>query len=133
MRGSYALILELKQNTDINVGKIGNMFLKKGYYVYVGSGFNGLEQRINRHKNKDKKITHWHIDYLLNYGDIFKIFIKESREKQECIIADAFSKKLSLIPDFGCSDCYCKSHLFYGDIKDIYQVINELIMVNYNF
>ena len=132
MKGSYAIIIELKQDKDITVGKIGKIFFKKGCYVYIGSGFNGLKQRIKRHITTDKK-KHWHIDYLLEKADILKIFIKESNQKQECEIANNFSKKLSSISSFGCSDCQCKSHLFYGHIEDIYQITNELDMINYNF
>ena len=62
--GSYILLLDLDNNLEIPVGKLGNISFQKGHYVYVGSALNGLDARIKRHLRKHKKI-HWHIDYLL--------------------------------------------------------------------
>ena len=81
MKGSYVLLIELKENTNIKVGKLGKVFFKKGFYAYVGSALNGIEQRIQRHMRKDKK-THWHIDYLLKHAVVREIFYKESDEKE---------------------------------------------------
>lgn len=121
MKGSYILQINLSENKNIKIGSLGNIFFKKGNYYYVGSALNGLEQRINRHLRSDKKM-HWHIDYLLQHGDISNVFYKENNEKEECKIVKQFEKNLSSIPSFGCSDCKCNSHLFYSsqdEIKDI--------------
>ncbi len=61
MKGVYLLVMELPKNTSVMVGKHRLVHFQKGYYVYVGSALNGLEQRIERHLRKQKKI-HWHID-----------------------------------------------------------------------
>ena len=129
MKGSYVLLIELKENTNINVGKLGKRFFKKGFYAYVGSALNGLEQRIQRHLRCDKRIF-WHIDYLLRYGEVKSVFYKESSEKEECKIADKMKNNLHFIPGFGSSDCNCKSHLFYGSKRDILQIIDEINMQN---
>jgi len=129
MKGSYILLIELENDKNIQVGKLGYIFFKKRFYVYVGSALNGLEQRINRHLRKNKKIR-WHIDYLLQHGKIIDIFYKENDKKEECKIARSFAK-LKSINAFGCSDCKCKTHLFYGSKKEIISIINSLNMNSY--
>ncbi|WP_457613168.1 DUF123 domain-containing protein [Methanocaldococcus sp.] len=111
-KGTYILKIRLKEGKIIKFGKT-ERFFKKGYYFYVGSAFGNsinLKNRIERHLREDKKM-HWHIDYLLKYGKIEEIFI--SKEKIECEVAKELSKKLDYVENFGCSDCKCKSHLFY--------------------
>ena len=117
MKGSYLLIILSDQDKKIKIGKLGIVFFKKGYYIYVGSALNGIEQRVNRHLRKNKKIF-WHIDYLLKQAKIINVYYKESNQRQECIIAGYFTDLKSII-GFGCSDCKCKSHLFYTNDKNI--------------
>jgi Uri superfamily endonuclease len=114
MKGSYILLIELNKNKEIKIGKFGNIQFNKGFYFYIGSALNGLENRLNRHFKVDKK-NHWHIDYLLEYGKIINAYYKESNFREECNIVQKFENKFLSIPDFGCSDCKCKSHLFYTD------------------
>lgn len=127
MKGCYLLLIDLKHDKEIQIGKLGKILFKKGYYVYVGSGLNNLEKRIKRHIKKEKKM-HWHIDYFLRYGKIIEVFYKENIVSEECFIADKFNNFFNHIHGFGCSDCKCKSHLFYGSIKEIKQTINKLKM-----
>lgn len=124
MKGSYLLLIKLEKDSIISIGKQGNKQLNKGYYIYVGSALNRLEQRIQRHLRKQKKM-HWHIDYLLRHAKITNIFYKENTVREECNIAKTLEKTLSSIPGFGCSDCRCKSHLFYGSQKRIMSAIKE--------
>ena len=130
MKGSYILLIEIKENKSIQIGKLGNINFKKGFYAYIGSALNGLEQRINRHLRNDKK-KHWHIDYLLQFGKIIDVYYNDSGSKEECDLAKKFEEKLVLIPDFGCGDCNCKSHLFYSSKNEIMDVINSLGMIHY--
>ncbi len=132
MKGSYTLLIELKKDQDIQIGKLGKISFKKGCYVYVGSALNGLEQRINRHLRKSKKM-YWHIDYLLQHAKVIDVFCKESNTKEECMIVKSLDEKLSSIHGFGCSDCSCSSHLFHGFKDDISSVIFELNMCRYLF
>ena len=131
MKGSYLLLIEIENDTTITVGKLGEIAFIKGFYVYVGSALNGLEQRIQRHLRVTKKI-HWHIDYLLNYAKITDVFYKENNTREECFIAKKFDKKFTSIPGFGCSDCKCKSHLFYGKYSEIKHVIDIINMKSYS-
>ena len=123
MKGSYVLLIKLEKDKEIQIGKLGIIAFKKGYYAYVGSALNGLEQRINRHLRKNKKM-HWHIDYLLKFGKIDSVFYKEHNKKEECNIAKLFSKLIS-VEGFGSSDCNCKSHLFYGSKNEIIKIIDS--------
>jgi Uri superfamily endonuclease len=130
MKGSYLLVMELQNDTSVIVGKLGPIHFQKGCYVYVGSALNGLEQRIQRHLRTQKKV-HWHIDYLLPFTEVVNVFYKESGRREECRIAQAFEKNLSNITGFGCSDCSCKSHLFYRSPSDIHGIIDSLDMKPY--
>ena len=130
MNGSYILLIELKENMIIKIGKLRDIRFKKGFYAYIGSALKGLEQRINRHFRSNKK-KYWHIDYLLNYGKIVNVFYNESNIKEECNFVKKFEKNLIFIPNFGCSDCNCKSHLFYGSKIQIINIINSLEMFQY--
>jgi len=121
--------MELANDKKISVGKLEKIKFSRGYYLYVGSALNGLEQRIKRHIRNQKKM-YWHIDYLLQNAKIVDIFYKESERKEECKIAQKFNQYVSLVPGFGCSDCRCKSHLFYGSKKEIIDVIEKLQMKN---
>ena len=125
MKGSYILVIKLEEKKSIQIGKLGEIDFKKGFYVYIGSALNGLEQRINRHLRTNKK-KHWHIDYFLDFAEVIYILYKESETKEECNIVKRLDKQLFSIPGFGCSDCKCISHLFYGSKKIITQIIRDL-------
>ena len=118
MIGCYLLIIKLNSSQKIQIGKLGKLFFKKGFYIYVGSAMNNLEKRINRHLRKDKKF-YWHIDYLLKKAEILDVYVKENTIKEECKIVKIFEEKLENIAGFGCSDCRCISHLFYLSNKNI--------------
>ena len=130
MKGSYILLVKLDESKTIQIGKIGIITFKKGFYAYVGSALNGLEQRINRHLRRDKK-NYWHVDYLLNYGEIVDIFYNVNDTREECNFVKKFEERLPLVSNFGCSDCNCKSHLFYGSKIQIINIINSLEMFQY--
>lgn len=130
MKGSYVLLIKITRDQKIQIGKLGNLFFKKGFYVYTGSALNNIEKRIQRHLKKDKKF-HWHVDYLLDKSEIVNAYYKQSNTSEECKIAKIFSEKMKWMPDFGCSDCNCKSHLFYGPLNDIKNVLKIVNMKKY--
>lgn len=138
MKGCYCLIIYLKKFSRIKIGnKLGYLEFKRGIYVYVGSAMNSLDSRLKRHLSDEKKM-HWHIDYLLK-NDNSKILeiIFNCDKKVECDISQYLSTKTNGINDFGCSDCNCKSHLYYFKNKKeaIEQVKNayDSIAVEYKF
>jgi Uri superfamily endonuclease len=130
MKGCYILVIKLEKDKKIQIGKLGKIHFKYGFYIYVGSALNGLEQRINRHLKKTKK-KHWHIDYLLDFAEVIEILYKESEIKTECEISSILDKHLISIQGFGCSDCRCKTHLFYGSYEKIKAVEKDLQMMSY--
>ncbi len=120
MKGIYVLVIELKKDTTVTVGKLGTIDFEKGYYAYVGSALNGLENRINRHLSHKKKF-HWHIDYFLEKSEIKTIIYAETLEKKECKLAKTLNE-FEIIRKFGSSDCNCESHLYFScdfeELKD---------------
>ena len=113
--GIYHLLIYLSQDAAVEVGKLGKFHFPAGYYVYTGSALGGLEARIARHRRSEKRL-HWHIDYLLQLGDIVDVITHHTTERLEC----HFSRKILALPNssipakhFGSSDCGCPSHLVY--------------------
>lgn len=111
---TYCLLIKLKDNETIKIGKIGEIDFQEGYYVYIGSALNSLEGRIKRHLKEEKKLF-WHVDYLLasSNSKIEEVIFEKSGEKWECEIAREIATSGLPINQFGCSDCKCNSHLFY--------------------
>ncbi len=112
--GSYVLLLRNEDNKFVEVGKMGRVSFKKGYYVYVGSGMHSLDKRIERHFRKKKK-KFWHIDYITPYFmNIERVYTIRRMQKIEPKIADRIEKiNKGFIKGFGASDSGKKSHLFY--------------------
>ena len=124
MKGSYLLLIQLNDDVIINYGVKNKSYFNKGFYVYVGSALNSVENRIERHLRDNKK-TYWHIDYLLNFSDIINAYYRENNYREECIIAKSLNKIFLPINEFGSSDCKCKSHLFYGSKEKILEFIKK--------
>ncbi len=110
--GSYILILKLEKDTTIEVGELGSVCFKKGYYTYVGSGRKFLSKRVERHKKVRKKMF-WHIDYLRKHCEYVTSFTIRTSKDIECMLSKEL-KKISNweVLNFGCSDCNCRSHLY---------------------
>jgi Uri superfamily endonuclease len=130
MKGAYILVIKVSKDQEIQIGKLGKLFFKKGYYIYIGSALNNLKKRIQRHFKTDKKL-HWHIDYLLEKAEILEVYIKKNNIKEECKISQFFNKRMENIPGFGCSDCKCKSHLYYTSKKEIENITKHTDMIKY--
>ena len=115
--GTYALILLSSSNEIISVGKLVNLKLQGGYYVYVGSalGAGGLKARIKYHTRLSTK-PHWHIDYLKPFVEIKRIWYSYDTHRNEhnwASVLIEFPESTVSLDGFGASDCKCKSHLFY--------------------
>lgn len=110
----YAVHLDLKEDIEIPIGKLGTYHFPKGAYIYVGSAKKAIVHRLNRHK-KIEKPKRWHIDYLRPYCEITKIITYEG-EVGECRLAEKLRKEVTgILPikGFGASDCHCPSHLIH--------------------
>ncbi len=132
-KGIYVLILGLHNDTRITVGKLGEFKFKAGFYAYAGSALGaGGFKRVTRHFNVACGRNHkrkWHIDHLLPYSEAICAVLLPTDEDLECTIAEELAKKLKEIPGFGCTDCSCRSHLFFseGEIhNNVFNICNEL-------
>lgn len=118
MKGTYVLIIENSRDREVKIGKIGCIAFKKGFYAYVGSALSGLVPRIGRHLRDvgNNKKLHWHIDYFLADSgvEVKEVVFAETEARKECEIAANLSFRLESIARFGCTDCSCKSHLFFS-------------------
>jgi Uri superfamily endonuclease len=115
-KGVYCLIFE-NQECKLEIGKKGEFLFSSGFHVYVGSalGPGGLK-RVKRHldfsKNKDRK-PRWHVDYL-HLSPSFRLVsavCAPTLSRFECELANRIGG--TSILGFGCTDCTCRSHLFY--------------------
>jgi sugar fermentation stimulation protein A len=111
--GVYLLLIELPEEREIQIGKLGCIPFQAGHYVYVGSARTGLRKRIERHLRKEKRI-HWHIDYFLEHAAVVEVVTIETEKGIECKVAQFLSVEFQPIRGFGSSDCRCPSHLFYS-------------------
>ncbi len=111
-RGSYILVLQLKRSERLNVGGLGQIRFRRGYYLYVGSAMRGLRRRMERHRRRRKRLF-WHVDHLRGYADLLSVLPVRSAQPLECDIAGALEEVSDWsVPGFGSSDCSCRSHLF---------------------
>lgn len=119
--GTYTLIFFSSIDKPVKIGKLGTLFLKSGFYVYVGSAFGpgGLKARIMHHFNHSSR-PHWHLDYLSPVLDACEIWYtcdQTPREHQWATIHSQTRGALMPLPGFGSSDCRCRSHLFFYKSK----------------
>ncbi len=114
--GTYTLVIELRQETTIEIGALGTHTLSAGWYAYTGSALgSGGFGRVDRHYELaagERTTRHWHIDYLLGAehasirGDV-----RTPNVDIECAVARSLPS--SPVDEFGSSDCDCPAHLAY--------------------
>lgn len=129
IRGSYALLLYLEDDTRLRVGKLGLLPFSKGYYLYLGSALGGLWQRVGRHLRTPKS-PRWHIDYLLPQALILEVWYQVSPQRLECLWrqrAQDMPQAQVPFPGFGSSDCRCPSHLLHFSDQPSYAAFQELL------
>lgn len=117
--GTYALILSLKKETPIAVGKLETCSFPPGYYLYAGSALGGLHPRVRRHIEGGKKL-HWHVDYLRSRADVVEVWYLVSDVRLECDwyrAAACLPQARMVIAGFGSSGCNCDSHLVHFSSK----------------
>ena len=116
--GTYILIAYNAKKRVRQVGALGYVTFKKGWYAYVGSamGKNGFNTRVGRHIKPHKKMR-WHIDYL--QLPVRHVWISDFGKAVECQWAKLLLKLSDdRIHGFGCSDCCCASHLLYFSSRE---------------
>ncbi len=114
--GTYTLLVEVPDEETVGVGALGAHTFDPGWYAYTGSALgSGGFARVDRHRELaagDRDTRHWHIDYLLGLDTAsIDTVVTSAGVDIECGVAGELTA--GAIPDFGCSDCACDSHLHY--------------------
>jgi Uri superfamily endonuclease len=127
-KGVYCLVFE-NRSCAIEVGKKGLFSFHEGFHIYVGSALGpGGMKRVKRHLEfslrKDRN-PRWHVDYL-HLDPSFRLsgaVCASTSERFECELAHRLGG--NSVPGFGCTDCSCKSHLFYRK-RDPFKEVTEI-------
>jgi sugar fermentation stimulation protein A len=128
--GCYIVLMQLTRDRELEIGSLGTVRFRKGFYLYTGSAKNNLTQRIARHRSRRKKLF-WHIDYLREHADFCAALPVRASVDLECELAGVLRDIASwAIPGFGSSDCSCGSHLF-GMVEDPLHVPPFIEMLQY--
>ena len=132
--GSYLVVLKSEQAKTIPIGKLAQLDVRKGYYVYVGSAFGpgGVIARLKHHAKVSKK-PHWHLDYLRAEMEFHQAYAEFSNESNECEWASQIAKNeiaIEPLKGFGSSGCHCRTHLFYFSSQSkVKRAIREISFV----
>ena len=112
--GNYLIILEIPEACKAEIGALGELAFRPGWYVYAGSARKNLSKRISRHLRITGKQRRWHLDYLRPVAKTVKAVPLYTYQNLECDLAAALADLGgTAVPGFGCSDCRCGSHLYY--------------------
>ena len=125
--GAYLILVHLKKEQTLRIGRLGRILFARGNYAYVGSAMAGLEARVARHLRKQKRVK-WHIDFLLRKAEVLGAALFPSKRRNECALARSvlnFRGALA-VPGFGCSDCRCTGHLFFLGDTPFGKLLREL-------
>jgi Uri superfamily endonuclease len=135
--GTYALLLSSASNALIRIGRLGNLLLQRGFYVYVGSalGSGGVRGRLGHHMRPAER-PHWHVDYLRAKTTLEAVWFCYNRKSRE----HAWTKRFGAMPGasvpmagFGASDCDCESHLFFFKCGDFPRLIGIISSARHSF
>jgi Uri superfamily endonuclease len=119
--GTYTLLIAVPEEITVSVGALGEYTFAAGWYVYVGSALGpGGFARVDRHRELaagERDARHWHVDYLLGHpGTRLDDVVTTAGVDGECAVSTAIEGES--VPDFGCSDCDCGSHLWYAPSRE---------------
>ena len=121
--GSYVLLVRLPRACRLAAGRLPERVYRAGWYAYAGSALNGLRGRLNRYLRTARK-RHWHIDYLVDHGEVEGAWLFPGRERLECRLAAHLRETFEGVPGFGATDCRCGGHLFHArDAEDLRRVL----------
>jgi len=115
--GTYTLCIEMPEQATITVGALGETAFDPGWYAYCGTALgSGGFSRVERHAALaagEREVRHWHVDYLLCHPTTSLGTVERTPGVDaECAVATNLDGRR--VPDFGCSDCDCQSHLVYA-------------------
>jgi Uri superfamily endonuclease len=129
LAGTYALVLSSTGDRLVQIGQLGQLHVRRGFYVYVGSAFGpgGVRARVTRHCRPITR-RHWHVDYLRKAAQPTAIWWTHDPERREHEWAALFERlRGSSIPlwGFGASDCGCASHLFFFPTRPSFSTVRQ--------
>jgi len=122
--GTYTLVLSRARDGPIEVGALGEIAFAADWYAYTGSALGpGGFSRVDRHRavaGGDNDARHWHIDYLLGDDATSVDSVVTTAADIECSVARRLADAVGgAVPEFGCSDCDCASHLVGCPERDV--------------
>ncbi|ELY61697.1 hypothetical protein C491_00195 [Natronococcus amylolyticus DSM 10524] len=114
MGGTYVLAISVDRPLSLEVGALGMFDFAAETYAYVGSAFGpGGFARLDRHRELargERDVRHWHVDYLLGHeATSLAATVRFPDADRECELAGVLPGET--VPEFGASDCDCRSHL----------------------
>ena len=128
--GTYLLLLECNNKAELSIGRLGNMLVEPGYYLYVGSAFSpgGIPARL-RHHRKRAASPHWHIDYLRAVTELVDAWCVRGSRCEHAWANSLVQSEAVTIPltGFGSSDCDCATHLFYSSRRPLKTTLEKLL------
>jgi Uri superfamily endonuclease len=115
--GTYALVFICNRPVRLPVGRLGQVDLAAGYWIYVGSAFGpgGLRSRLIHHLTPSQR-PHWHLDHIKSVLQPIAIWATTDTVKREHAWATQLAglKGSSRpIAGFGATDCGCRAHLIH--------------------
>ena len=130
--GSYVLILRVRHDVDLPVGRLGVVRFDEGFYAYVGSalGPGGLHARLRHHASRTPR-PHWHVDHLRRAADLLEAWVCVSGRRLEHRLARLLPRAVGVRPHlarFGSSDCSCETHLFFSRRKPSFRRFRHQIL-----
>ena len=113
--GTYALILASADSRCFDIGRLGSLALRPGWYVYVGSAFGpgGVRARLAHHRRLAAR-PHWHVDFLRPYTSLTRVWYTHDAARREHEWAKVLGQLAGAevpLRGFGSSDCGCQAHL----------------------
>lgn len=131
--GTYLLLLECEKNTRLSIGKLGEMSVEPGYYIYVGSAYGpgGIRARV-RHHRKIATNPHWHIDYLRATTELVDAWCVYGSRCEHEWAQSLLQNPAAILPftGFGSSDCDCATHLFFFRRKPVKVELEKLLKMH---
>jgi len=114
--GTYALVLFAPREACVQVGKLGELRVRRGTFVYVGSAFGpgGVAARV-RHHVCSRAAPRWHLDWLRDHLRPREVWLTHDgahREHEWARIFQDLPGASAPLAGFGASDCRCPAHLF---------------------
>jgi Uri superfamily endonuclease len=128
-KGTYILFINIEKDLSFKTAK--NFFnLKKGMYTYIGSAMKNLYQRVGRHISYKEGIykKHWHIDNLLENGEVIRIVLIPDGKYREVEISKLFNSEFYAVKGFGASDIKeLDSNLYYiDDFEKAFDLVKKI-------